>query len=115
MGYYTAYSLDVSGASIEQMDRIVDFLSKRKIIGYALNDNLECYDTVKWYDHNTDMLELSIEIPDLLFCLHGEGEDTEDLWNKYYKNGRMQECYAEIVYPGYDPRKLRSPIRGKQC
>lgn len=52
------------------------------------------------------MIKLSKEFPDLLFYLHGEGEDAKDLWYKYYKNGKYQECYAEIVYPEYDESKL---------
>lgn len=52
------------------------------------------------------MLLLSKEFPDVLFKLHGEGEDNEDIWDKYFMNGKMQYCPAEIMCPPFDRAKL---------
>ena len=109
MGYYTAYSLEVQDATKEQLDDICTFLKERNVINYALDEYFECCEIVKWYDHDDDMLALSERFPDLLFCLHGEGEDNTDLWNTYYRDGKMQVCRAEIVYPEFDPMKLHPP------
>lgn len=117
MGYYTVYSLgadhydhktgtrtdDVSG---DLRDEINEELRKRDVIEYALTEDWSCYDAVKWYDHDDDMIEVSKMFPDVLFCLHGEGETSEDMWDAYYLNGKMQYCGAEIVYPPFDPEKL---------
>ena len=44
-------------------------------------------------------LEISKKHPDVLFKLRGEGENSGDIWDKYYKNGKMQKCDARIVIP----------------
>lgn len=46
-------------------------------------------DSLKWYDHEKEMKQLSKEFPDVLFKLHGEGEDKYDIWDKYFMGGKM--------------------------
>lgn len=104
MGYYTDYEVSVKCGDMD-----FDLLGIRlsDITGYSeFNDDLNAY-SIKWYDHNKDMLAISKEFPDVVFKLHGEGEEQPDLWDKYYKNGKMQECVAVIVYPPYDESKLK--------
>lgn len=52
------------------------------------------------------MKQLSKEFPNVLFKLHGEGEDKYDIWDKYFMDGKMQSCYAEIICPPFDRSKL---------
>jgi hypothetical protein len=53
------------------------------------------------------MLKLSLKFPDVLFKLSGEGENQGDVWVKYFKNGKMQLCMAELVLDdAYDESKL---------
>lgn len=63
-------------------------------------------DGLKWHDHEKEMKQLSKEFPDVLFKLHGEGEDKYDIWDKYFMGGKMQSCYAEITCPPFDRSKL---------
>jgi len=53
----------------------------------------------KWYEHEEDMRSFSTLYPDYTFELTGLGEDQEDIWRKFFKNGKMQGGHAEIVYP----------------
>lgn len=71
------------------------------------SDDLKWYDPEKeWYDHEKEMKQLSKEFPDVLFKLHGEGENKYDIWDKYFMGGKMQSCYAEIMCPPFDRSKL---------
>lgn len=117
MGYYTAYTLEVevydhitgrrsTEVPADTLAEIVAALDGRDVIGYALSEGLDCYDSVKWYDHDTDMIEVSKQFPGVLFCLHGEGEESGDMWDAYYLDGKTQRCHAEITYPPFDPKKL---------
>lgn len=119
MGYYTDYTLTVSGYnSISQSKRSLDIYDDERI--KALEDEIykmnvfesggsaksDFYVNGKWYDHSNDMLLLSHRFPDFLFLLHGEGEISEDMWDEYYLDGAMQNCPAKIVYDKFDPNKL---------
>ena len=125
MGYYTYYHLDVgetleeakagySNVSIEARremaialyTEICDWYSeselpiiKERIIEShdPLNYELE-FESIKWYSHDNDMLELSIRYLNYYFALYGEGEDRGDDWIAYYHNGKYQICTGRIVY-----------------
>lgn len=113
MGYYTAYNLSVRTVDnkseiidLATIDNIVSLLVEKGVIGYALDENLNCHDTVTWYDYEEDMLDISKQFPDVLFCLHGEGEESGDIWDHYFLNGKAQYCKAEINIPPFDPNRL---------
>lgn len=60
---------------------------------YAFSDEAWDYliseDTMKWYDHDDDMMQLSVQFPNYYFLLNGQGEDHEDQWRKVYHNGKI--------------------------
>ena len=117
MGYYTCYNMDVQGFKNEaELKALTEKLQKKEILGYALmhdyrldRDNhtasFDGYDAVKWYDHDTDMLEISREFPDMTFKLMGQGDDADDRWYTLYHNGTCECIQAEIVWP--DPKEIR--------
>lgn len=113
MGYATSFDMVLltqdAESNIEDpkiYDKVVELLREMDIIGYALDDSLSCYDAVNWYSRRDDMLEVSRIIPDVLFRLHGEGENNGDIWDQYFLNGKTQLCVAEIKIPPFDPDKL---------
>lgn len=68
---------------------------------------VENYGTIKWYEHEKDILAISRRFPKILFILEGEGEDSGDIWKKYFKNGKIQVCKAKITFDEFDESKLR--------
>jgi len=107
MGYYTSFDLtyDVKGTpfTVDEIDAEIE----------KMNSLESCYGSwcgvAKWYDHQEDMAYLSTKFPGVLFTLYGDGDDTEDLWYEYYKDGMMQSCPAQIKFDDYDESKL-SPV-----
>lgn len=98
MGYYTTFSLKVIGhTEIDHEEEI----SNEFHDGYPVFD-----ESVKWYDYQQDMKEYSLKYPELLFKLEGVGEQNEDMWICYFKNGKMQECPATITFDDFDESKL---------
>jgi hypothetical protein len=61
---------------------------------------------VKWYDHDQHMRKLSKKYPDILFSLYSNGEDIDNIWITYYKNGLGQFRQAKIVFDDYNPEKM---------
>ena len=105
MGYYTNYTLTVeeyNPAVIQEMEHTI-------IDEWGMDREYECnwyVNETKWYDHDDDMLRLSLMFPEHVFDLYGEGEESGDMWHTYYKNGKKQHCPARIEYDEYDESKL---------
>ena len=120
MGYYTHYDLTTvqGNLSPEQMEQVKQFLSWSAWLvsegdaGFPLSTVLE--ERHKWYEHDEDMLALSREYPGVTFCLSGEGEDQGDVWKKYYRDGKMQECRQQMTMPEFDPEALADPNQEKE-
>ena len=130
MGYYTYYSMEVLDIDNKGYDsyKIAKYmLDKQKESDrfYAFKYDLENFvkkeniksraddrllldsgDEYKWYDNEEDMRLLSKEFPDILFKLYGKGEDNEDIWNKYFMNGKMQYCPVKMMFEPFDKSKL---------
>ena len=86
------------------------------VIGDYIEDHEEIYGIDRygtsigdytWYSHEDNIKAISLEFPDVLFTLHGEGEEFGDIWNKYFLNGKMQMAKAEIIIPEFDKDKLK--------
>jgi hypothetical protein len=97
MGYLTRYELEVSnnksGIGILQEFRETFDLS------YAIGEDGNSLQPVKWYKNEKNLLEFSLKYPEAIFKLVGYGEDKDDIWVKYFKNGDMEYFNARIVFP----------------
>jgi len=93
MGYYTHYELETSdGVAGEHMDAIATL---------AMYANL-FEEAVKWYDHEDQMIEYSKKHPTVVFYLTGDGEESLDIWAKWFKNGEVQRWRLVLTMPGID-------------
>lgn len=99
MGYYTRYSLTYEP---ETLAVSIESAQEKLYDGYSPFDD-EC----NWYEHEEDMKNLSQQFPDVLFTLHGEGEEAGDLWNKYFRNGKMQVAKATVTIAPFSTRELK--------
>ena len=104
MGYYTNFDLvmlpepdiDFEG---EIMKAIAAKITNEDPNDISVDDAKWCLcDALKWYDHDKDMIEVSKQFPDITFILYGTGEDNDDIWKAYYKNGEMEGIQARIVF-----------------
>jgi len=58
----------------------------------------DLYDA-SWYDYEEEFTLLSLKYPEITFVLSGKGEDTEDWWTMWFKNGKSIKKYVEIRWP----------------
>lgn len=86
MGYYTRHDLSKNSEEIIQ--------ALREQSGYEYLD-----DDIKWYNCREDMKAVSVKFPSDILHVKGEGEESGDIWQAWYVNGK--ECYqrAEIMLP----------------
>ena len=110
MGYNTRYKLNLAEVSVNEIVKI-EAAMKAFEPDYGEGWLFDIYcgdaDVCKWYEHEVEMKDFSSMFPTALFVLTGEGEEPGDLWIKYFKDGKMQECRGIIIYLPYDERKLK--------
>lgn len=115
MGYYTYFTMEARNIkNEEEYNSIIYAMKERELMqhngesgifdeGKYYDDShrayFEAYDECKWYDHEYDMMKFSRLFPDVTFRLSGDGEEREDMWHKYFHNGEVEECRAEIKFP----------------
>lgn len=102
MGYYSNYSLTFQPE--EPAKPIIDWLKEHTgyTAGWHSYDGAICLNEAKWYDHQSDMAQLSAAFPSVKFELFCDGEDG-DQWMVYAWQGKMEVCNSERVF---EPRKL---------
>lgn len=107
MGYYTNFTLRFDVDEVDNLDELRQEIEKMNIFDMiGLEDGcMSIY--AKWYDYEKDMTLLSARFCGILFELYGDGEDAEDIWVQYFKNGMTQYCPGEIVFDDYDEGKLK--------
>lgn len=72
-------------------------------IGYALAPDGTSNEVCKWYEWQADVMAMSAAFAGVLFTLTGHGEDKDDIWVAYFRDGKSQVHKAEIVFPACAP------------
>lgn len=135
MGYYTNYTLETpSGFPVTQEQRdlaeglegkglkvkIESLISHVKIDNHGSIDicNYRFYgnwdedareytcNEAKFYNHDEVFRKISSEYPGL-FILRGDGEEDDDLWIKYFQDGKSYKVEPTVIWPEFDSSKLK--------
>ena len=111
MGYYTIYNLEYK--EIAPISKICEYCNGtgKIIINNPIANEINKRDFIlnsatKWYEHEEDMKQFSKKFPDTLFTLKGIGEESGDIWVKYFKNGKMQTVKAKIEISELDRKSV---------
>lgn len=103
MGYQTSHELTMVKGSNDLISELREFSEEAS---YAIADNGDTGGQCKWYRHRDEMVAFSKLHPNELFKLSGEGEQAGDIWDEYYKNGKIQICNAVITKPNFNSELL---------
>jgi len=107
MGYYSYFTFSVSeGNEIDDEQAVTELREENEYAKLALDDDGYPDGHLTWYDHEENLKEYSKKYPNTVFHLSVEGEENGDMAQKYFKNGKMQICKAEITFPDYDEALL---------
>ena len=135
MGYTTEYNLDWNpmreyagqracqhefsskfcpecGASSEVFDLdnvVAKYIEDHEDMPDALNRNGESEGPCHWRSYEEDMIAMSQAIPHVTFTLTGKGEDSDDIWVEYYRDGKMQRHKLALVLTPIDETKWVYP------
>ena len=109
MGYCTTFTLNCYDNHANSFDISFETELGKALIAalheinpYYFDDDFDLktlsYDSWKWYEHDEDMVKLSLRFPDYTFILEGEGEENGDLWRTIYHDGQLERLNVKIVY-----------------
>jgi len=122
MGYLTSFKLEIiqpeskiddfervlPKSQVPEQRQIIEMLrSKYENAKFSLDENGNTRESYTWYNYQDDLKEFSKNFPTMIFKLNGEGEENGDIWEAYFKNGKMQLCEARITFDKYDESKLK--------
>ena len=93
MRYTTDYMFDEEG-TIPNEEQVKQLES---ITGYSHEDEGDLYGST-WTDFEQNMIEFSELYPEDLWVILGDGEETEDTWKHYFKNGKQFGTDGEITF-----------------
>lgn len=121
MSYQTYFSLEVKpvtddGLLLELQKALID-LDMIECRCAPLDDGcLDPYGKSAWFSslnpesgycdvYDEEVQKLSEIFPELTFKLHSEGEERDDIRDRYYKDGEHEDCFAEIHVP--EPENIK--------
>lgn len=105
MSYRTDFYIEVGEADEETLSKISPIILGFDDEGFktAGPSFFSGYD-LRWDNQIIDMFILSKAYPSCLFTVQGYGENRDDIWVEYWKNGCCQAGVAEL--PEFDESKL---------
>lgn len=109
MGYYTNYTISIEPSSEEKLQQIAEYLNQitdYRCFTLSKDKTKIVSETITWYEYDSDIKETSVEFIDTFFTVHGEGENSSDVWNYYCCNGKGYKQEAIITIPDFDSSKL---------
>lgn len=96
MGYNTNYSLTIMGGELAP-EALAKLIAEDEDAQYALYPNGKTMQGESWYLHEDSLIRFSTAYPDVIFALHGEGEEAGDVWDEYYRRGVL--VHKEKIKP----------------
>lgn len=124
MGYYTKFSMKAidlkPGKDRPTLDEA--FFNSLQLYGSEAGEELWisqgdgfsfCDDEIKWYEHDLEMIAVSKKNKDIVFILDGDGEETGDVWRKFYLNGKKFEWQLVVKRPEFNDVILSSLKKSK--
>lgn len=110
MGYYTNYSIALYGKEEDCEAFEQELLDKSKDKGGVADSDLEellnyCCVHAKLYDVRDWIDEVAPHHPNVLICLSGDGEESDDNWEARWK-GNEHETQKAVIPPFNNPSLL---------
>ena len=102
MGYYTKFDIKITG--IDNANQAVQIAKEYDLQDYKISNyetSLTAFYDGKWYDWVKDSVALTQNYPRILIEIHGEGEESEDIWKARIRNGECEIVQAKIVFDDF--------------
>ena len=104
MGYYTCFTIEYEGddADIKKVEEDFKALYRGWNEGY-LDELIDTRTSErKWYEWDSDLKKVAEKNPEVLIILHGNGEESDDIWQARAK-GKEYEFQSFRLPPFKNP------------
>jgi hypothetical protein len=103
MGYYTKYTVKISGADdTNHLRKVLETLELHREYDETFSDDgrdvTVSTEPQKWYTWERECILVSKVYPKITIEVHGEGEETGDIWKARVRNGESEYVKAKIVF-----------------
>jgi len=121
MGYYSRHELSIEKGDYNAVEiaRYMHDQNKKTKAFYPFIEEIKEYivcdesdaefelsdEESKWYDQEEEMECLSTQFPDVIFKVHRKGEESGDICDSYYRNGKS--VTYEAVMPSLNEEDLK--------
>lgn len=97
---FQKYDLDLDPFDEEVYDEFLETHAR-------LKQTLSSLPVVEWTTHEKDLKTFSKKHPKIIFSLFCDGGYVENVWLKYFKNGKLQLAPANIEFEPFNAKKLK--------
>lgn len=107
MGYYTKYNIKITG--IDNANQAVKIAKDYNLQDYDFTEyetSLTAFYEGKWYDWKKESIALTRNYSRILIEIHGEGEESGDIWQARVRKGECEVVKAKIVFDEFKVIKL---------
>ncbi len=107
MGYYSVISVYSDQPEDEHVKIIEQFREENEYAEWALDEDGNGQDSVKWYEFENDIKEFSSRFPTVEFEIYRDREESEDFEKMLVINGKSTSVMGVVEYPKFDRTKLK--------
>lgn len=104
MGSEIGYKLKVVEGDKGLIKKLIEYDDD---VGYYIDDNGDQNETGAWYNDDEVMRKFSKMHPKALFELHYQDYENVEQGKTYFKDGKSQQCNQILMFPAYDPAKMK--------
>lgn len=90
--YHTYYSLRMEGSEDKIQEVLNSHFFDERIETLVKDEEYEG----GWYDFEKDFANFAKDFPDVLFIVHGDGEESDDIWEQRFKGFKNEYHKTEI-------------------
>ena len=105
MWYYTNRALRLHNCS-EPLSVIADLRDTNYYAKYWFDENGETQEADKWYACKEHMLAFSLKYPTVRFQIDCDWEETGDVYQLHFLNGKMCTCKQVCTMESFNPDNL---------
>lgn len=100
MGYYTKYDIKITG--FDDVNQAVKIAKEYDLRDYDISyTELTAFYEGKWYEWESESINITRNYPNILIEIYGEGEESGDIWKARVRDGQCERIKGKIIFDDF--------------